>query len=629
MAPRNSHIHVLHGDIARLQCDAIVFPTGAGQRSRGLVYQSLARFVPGFEQAYAAQRRPFGDDDAYWIDLDTPDPAHPQRRVRGVVVAKIVDKRVSGTTHRSVGRVIAPAVRLCARHLAQPRVLLAFPCLGTGKGSVGKPSSLAEEQLRAAAEALTEWELAGDGTAQSMDLLMVAYDRPAFHRLLAARATIRHLLGSAWPCVEIEDDPELQALAHFIRREEAVLFVGSGLSAGAGLPSWWDLIIRLLRELPEEVQATYRHPSGTWKNLTFDDFLDIASWHWLVHQDAQANDQTQRIRDHRQHIRELFSDHATRHVHPTLAHYHLLAMPWHYIVTTNYDVMLERTLEAQRQPLQVVVTDDEIPRAGGRALTTVIKFHGHAADPSSPCDSEAHHDHSIVLTRDEYEHFFDRNPAKALLLEALLLNHHFFFYGYSLSDFDLRMIYHRVGQMLRCERREAYAASLERTHAPKRQFWMRRGMHLIEMEGDGIDARELDLLRWLDALVEAATANAAPFLSEPSLDGQRWQGFERVHHLARALARELVQLVIYPQAASPAPWQPAQVQTFERFFDLLASLGWRPEPDTDWNSIWRALATGQDPEARARLLLKAAAAATSLEALLATRVEMATEPEQA
>ncbi len=149
------------------------------------------------------------------------------------------------------------------------------------------------------------------------------------------------------------------------------------------------------------------------------------------------------------------------------------------------------------------------------------------------------------------------------------------------------------------------------------------------MEGDSIDARELDLLRWLDALVEAATANAAPFLSEPSLDGQRWQGFERVHHLARALARELVQLVIYPQAASPAPWQPAQVQTFERFFDLLASLGWRPEPDTDWNSIWRALATGQDPEARARLLLKAAAAATSLEALLATRVEMATEPEQA
>jgi hypothetical protein len=529
-----------------------------------------------------------------------------------VVVAKIVDKRAAVATERTIAEVMGPAIRLCAEKLSRAQVLLAFPCLGTGKGSLGKPSRNAEAQLRAAAEALADWELAGEGQVQCMDLLMLGYDRAAFQRLLSARASVRAEMGSAWPCVEAEADEELQRLARTVRVGEAVLFVGSGLSAGAGLPSWWELIIRLLEELPAEVQASYRRADGEWKALTFDDYLDIASWHWIVQEAREEGAEGSALRDHRQHIRELFSDHATQHLHPTLAHYQLLSMPWHYVVTTNYDVMLERTLEAQRQPLQLVVTDEEIPKAGVRGLTTVIKFHGHAAEPDAP----GGHDSSIVLTREEYEHFFDRNPAKALLLEALLLNHHFFFYGYSLSDFDLRMIVHRVGQMLRQERREAFAASLDRTHAPKRRFWLQRGVHLVEMEGESLEERELGLLRWLDALLEQASVVEAPFLSE--LDRSAWPRLERVHQLSQSLGRELAVLL----GRGDTLWSKAQLQVMERLLDTLSGLGWRPLPGSSWNGLWRALARGQDAETRQRLLYKAAAAADSLDSLLQTQAEL-------
>ena len=139
-----------------------------------------------------------------------------------------------------------------------------------------------------------------------------------------------------------------------------------------------------------------------------------------------------------------------RRPRPTLAHYLLLSLPVRQVVTTNYDDLLERALEAlKRYPVKVVRQED-VARTGRGDGVHVVKLHGDAAEPDE-----------IVLCRDDYDEFFERRPAMALLLEGLLLNRTFFFVGYGLRDPNFRQVYSRIARMLREARRPAFATSFE------------------------------------------------------------------------------------------------------------------------------------------------------------------------
>ena len=80
----------------------------------------------------------------------------------------------------------------------------------------------------------------------------------------------------------------------------------------------------------------------------------------------------------------------------------------------------------------------------------MVKLHGDAAEPGA-----------IVLCRDDYDEFFERRPAMALLLEGLMLNRTFLFVGYGLRDPNFRQVFGRVGRMLREAHRPAFATSFE------------------------------------------------------------------------------------------------------------------------------------------------------------------------
>ena len=122
---------------------------------------------------------------------------------------------------------------------------------------------------------------------------------------------------------------------------------------------------------------------------------------------------------------------------PTLAHYLLLSLPIRLVLTTNYDDLLENALTAlKRYPVKVVKQRDVAGIRTGQGAY-VVKLHGDAATAEE-----------IVLCRDDYDEFFERRPAMALLLEGLLLNRTFFFVGYGLRDPNFRQIYSRIARML-------------------------------------------------------------------------------------------------------------------------------------------------------------------------------------
>src|SRR5262249_40774123 len=139
-----------------------------------------------------------------------------------------------------------------------------------------------------------------------------------------------------------------------------------------------------------------------------DFYLDLAQWYAeRFTPDALADV-----------IRRTYGDTRTT-ARPTLAHYFLAALPVRYHVTTNYDDLLERALAALRRYPTRVGRQEEAAHTGRSDGVYVVKLHGDAATPDEP----------IVLSRDDYDAFFDSRPAMTALLEGLLLNRTFFFVG--------------------------------------------------------------------------------------------------------------------------------------------------------------------------------------------------------
>lgn len=107
----------------------------------------------------------------------------------------------------------------------------------------------------------------------------------------------------------------------------------------------------------------------------------------------------------------------------------------------------------------------------------MLKIHG---DISTP--------HDIVLTKTDYDNYFQKRPAVSTLLKGnahdhnffntqkgLLLNRTFLFVGYSLRDLNLQIILNEVSSLLKDAKRPAYAVVFEATQA-EIQHWKDQGI---------------------------------------------------------------------------------------------------------------------------------------------------------
>ena len=123
-----------------------------------------------------------------------------------------------------------------------------------------------------------------------------------------------------------EKDRFLKEFPKAAADESAAVFVGAGVSAGAGYPSWKEL----LRDIGAEL------------GVSSDDIQDLAALaQWSI-ADAGAG-----------RIRELIRDQIgiNRDVPETLEI--LARMPIRNIWTTNYDRLIERAFEAIRRPCDI------------------------------------------------------------------------------------------------------------------------------------------------------------------------------------------------------------------------------------------------------------------------------------
>jgi SIR2-like domain len=205
------------------------------------------------------------------------------------------------------------------------------------------------------------------------------------------------------------------------------------------------------------------------------------------------------------------------------------------IVTTNYDDLIERALESRGVPYDLVVymaegrheglfchlvSDGElVPIESPETYmavdpdrqTVVLKMHGFV------CREDASDD-SYVITEDHYIEYLTRTDLTRLLpkpVMARLLNCHLLFLGYSLRDWNLRAIFHRIWQEERLGwkswaiRRPLDPLPPELAADPAAPELHRQRELECELEESfwderGVDIFDVDLARYTDALKQAA-----------------------------------------------------------------------------------------------------------------------------
>jgi len=176
--------------------------------------------------------------------------------------------------------------------------------------------------------------------------------------------------------------------------------------------------------------------------------------------------------------------------------------PGHLVVTTNYDDALERAFTAAGEPFDVVsyIADgDDAGRFAHRAdggctrvidmpneytqlaiseRTVILKLHG-AIDRADPMQD------SFVITEDDYIAYLTRTDMAGLLpvtLSAELSRRHFLFLGYSLRDWNLRVILHRIWERQR-RRYNSWAVQLQ-PHELDQAFWDERKVEILDVSLD-------------------------------------------------------------------------------------------------------------------------------------------------
>ena len=195
---------------------------------------------------------------------------------------------------------------------------------------------------------------------------------------------------------------------------------------------------------------------------------------------------------------------------PTLLHQFLATLPaalrekgypprYQLIVTTNYDDLMERAFQAAGEPFDMVsyVAEGEQrgkflhwPAEGETRLIerpneyrglsldqrpVILKIHGAVDRVTAEWDS-------FVITEDHYIDYLTRTDISNLMpvtLVAKLKRSHFLFLGYSLRDWNLRVILHRIWG----EQKLSWKSWAIQLHPDpiEEEFWSKRGVDILNV----------------------------------------------------------------------------------------------------------------------------------------------------
>lgn len=212
----------------------------------------------------------------------------------------------------------------------------------------------------------------------------------------------------------------IKALSKELAEGNLAVFAGAGLSRSAGFVDWKSLLRPIAEDLDLDIEKEW-------------DLVTLAQYH------SNAN-ATNRSKLNQMLVTE-FSSGAT----PTENHEILSRLPIQTYWTTNYDKIIENSLERNGKVPDVKYTTKQLATTRPKRDAVIYKMHG-----------DVEHASEAVLIRDDYERYHVKMQPFITALSGDLVAKTFLFLGFSFTDPNLEYILSRVRIQFAQDQRQHY-----------------------------------------------------------------------------------------------------------------------------------------------------------------------------
>lgn len=250
----------------------------------------------------------------------------------------------------------------------------------------------------------------------------------------------------------------VEEVAQKMRNSMCDLFVGSGISAPSGLPTWSDFLSPYLEEIGVQITDESNLP------LIAQYIVNNNSGNRNIISDAVYN--------------TFGKEYPLNKYHKIISNF-----PIRTIWTTNYDNLLEQAFSDRHT--RVITSEEALLHPHDNADVEIVKLHGCAKTAAQ----------GIVLTREDYDCFLYNKPMLSQRLREAFINKNILFLGYSYNDPNIHTIMTQAYRMM-CEMKKVHyilLCDIEKHDAESEsQFESRkRRFHLWIAELNRIGIRDL------------------------------------------------------------------------------------------------------------------------------------------
>jgi SIR2-like domain len=261
----------------------------------------------------------------------------------------------------------------------------------------------------------------------------------------------------------------LEFVIEAIKAKRCLPFLGAGASAGYSMEGREVPGIPLGGKLCEKIAAACGYPNGSTNDLA-----RVAEY--FVFRKSGRRDELENLI--RTEIRNVTQP---RPIHTTLAQLDKI----HFVLTSNYDELLEMELIRYGRDLTKHFYDLQNPKTGHFKCSPFInspsiilhKMHGTVESPRS-----------MVITQSDYIRYLANlnDPDRGMpefFRKTIIPNFHLLFLGYSLEDWNFRVIWEGVLANYRETAMDLKSYALLRNPSDfQREFWLERKVKLIDCE---------------------------------------------------------------------------------------------------------------------------------------------------
>ena len=216
-----------------------------------------------------------------------------------------------------------------------------------------------------------------------------------------------------------------------LHNDNAAVFIGAGFSMSSGYVDWESLL----------------------KDIVMDLGLDPKKEHDLV---TVAQYSVNQAGGNKTALTRTIVQNIGVSKKPEMGHRILARLPIHTYWTTNYDKLIEKSLEDAKKVPDVKYTVQHLAVTRPERDVVVYKMHG-----------DVDHSDKAVICKDDYEKYPFVMGQFASLLRGDLIEKTFLFVGFSFTDPNIDFILSRVRAVLDKDQREHYCIQKKITQKPK------------------------------------------------------------------------------------------------------------------------------------------------------------------